>query len=157
MKKILICLLTLLVLVGCGQKENNTSVQDRPSSDTLGGKLANAFFDEAEKSDDVLTIAENIVAQNLTEINLVTAEVEPGWLNGFSNDITEFTSGAVFQPMIGTIPFVAYVLKTDNVEELKKQLDENHDMRWNICTEAEEYVIYDSGNIVFVAMVPGNN
>ena len=59
--------------------------------------------------------------------------------------------------MIGTIPFVAYIFKTDDVETLKKALDENHDMRWNICTEAEEYVVYDSGNIVFVAMVPGAN
>ena len=66
MKKIIICLLTLLVLVGCGQKDNNTNVQDRPSSDTLGGKLANAFLDEAEKTDDITTIAENIVALNYT-------------------------------------------------------------------------------------------
>ena len=58
MKKILICLLTLLVLVGCGQKDdNNTSNVERPSSDTLGGKLANAFLDEAANSDDPVTIA----------------------------------------------------------------------------------------------------
>ena len=157
MKKIIIWLLTLLVLVGCGQKDNNTNVQDRPSSDTLGGKLANAFLDEAEKTDDITTIAENIVALNYTEYNLVVAEVEPGWLNGFTNDITGFNKGVCFQPMIGTIPFVAYIFETDDVDALKKALDDNHDMRWNICTEAEEYVIYDSGNIVFVAMVPGAN
>ena len=157
MKKLLICLLTLLVLVGCGQKEENTPVQHRPSSDTLGGKLANAFLDEVEKTDDITKIAENIVALNYTEYNLVVAEVEPGWLNGFSADITDFSEGVCFQPMIGTIPFVAYIFKTDDVETLKKALDENHDMRWNICTEAEEYVVYDSGNIVFVAMVPGAN
>lgn len=154
MKKIFLCLLTVLLLMGCSPKVE-TPVVERPSTDTLGGKLANAFFDEAEKTDDVLTIANNIVAQNLTEINLITDEVGPGWLNGFSNDITEFTSGAVFQPMIGTIPFVAYVFKTDNVEALTKQLEDNHDMRWNICTEAEEKVSYSYNNLVFFAMVPG--
>ena len=156
MKKILICLLTLLVLVGCGQKDDNiTSNVERPSSDTLGGKLANAFLDEAANSDDPVTIAEAIAGKNYTEYNLVVAEVEPGWLNGFSNDITEFTSGVCFQPMIGTIPFVAYMLKTDNVDALTKQLEDNHDMRWNICTEAEEKVCYTSGSLVFFAMVPG--
>ncbi|MGN1405666.1 MAG: lipoprotein [Erysipelotrichaceae bacterium] len=155
MKKILICLLTLLVLVGCGQKGDDNVTVDRPSADTLGGKLANAFFDEAEKTDNVVEIAEAIASKNYTEYNLVVAEVEPGWLNGFSNDITEFTSGVCFQPMIGTIPFVAYVFMTDNVEALTKQLEDNHDMRWNICTEAEEKVSYSYNNLVFFAMVPG--
>ena len=40
-------------------------------------------------------------------------------------------------------------------ETLTKQLEDNHDMRWNICTEAEEKVCYTSGSLVFFAMVPG--
>ena len=147
MKKILICLLTLLVLVGCGQKDdNNTSNVERPSSDTLGGKLANAFLDEAANSDDPVTIAEAIVGKNYTEYNLVVAEVEPGWLNGFSNDITEFTSGVCFQPMIGTRGPVA-----DPQAQLKKRIDEQYNKLMAAYVQPElDREAFDKAKQIFV-------
>ena len=58
-------------------------------------------------------------------------------------------------PVIGSIPYVSYVFETDDPEALVKELDEKHNMRWNICTEAEEKVSSIYENLVYYAMVPG--
>ena len=80
------------------------------------------------------------------------AEVEPGWLSGFSEDVTGFTKGVVVAPIIGSIPYIAYVFESEDPEALLKELDEKHNMRWNICTEADEKVSAIKGNLVFYIM-----
>ena len=75
----------------------------------------------------------------------VTMAVEPGLLMGFDNaEITDFKEGVMFAPMMGTIPFVGYVFALEegtDVEAFKTTLKENANLRWNICTEAEELTI----------------
>ena len=71
--------------------------------------------------------------------------------------ITEYEEGAMFGPMIGTIPFIGYIFKLAegaDVEAFKTTLTENANLRWNICTAAEERVVENEGNTVFFLMCP---
>jgi len=55
--------------------------------------------------------------------------------------------------MIGTIPFVGYVFTVEgDVDAFAAELESLCDLRWNICTEAEEAVVGISGDKVFFVM-----
>ena len=86
--------------------------------------------------------------------------VEPGLLNGFDNaEITGFKEGVMFSPMMGTIPFVGYIFVLEDgadVDAFKDTLEKNANLRWNICTEAEELTVDNEGNTVFFLMSPKN-
>ena len=63
----------------------------------------------------------------------------------------------MFGPMIGTIPFIGYVFtlaEGADVEAFKTLLTDNANLRWNICTAAEELVVESEGNTVFFLMCP---
>lgn len=172
MKKIFLCLLLGLMVCGCQSKTNeplgnevgnetgNVVVNENETPDvvpteTLADKYAMVFKEVSTAEGEELTtenIANKLVAENLTEATLVVDPVEEGPLAGFTVDITGFKSAHKFSPMIGTIPFVAYVFETEDVESLVNLLNENHDLRWNICTEAENYSISTTDNFVFVIM-----
>ena len=84
--------------------------------------------------------------------------VEEGYLTGVGNaEIKGFKEGAMFAPMIGTIPFVGYVFTLDSAESVAgftATLKKNDDKRWNICTEADEMITGSVGNKVFFVMSP---
>ena len=77
---------------------------------------------------------------------------------GFDNaEITGFKEGVMFAPMMGTIPFVGYVfVLEDGVDatEFVNILGDNANLRWNICTEAEEMIIEGEENTVLFLMSP---
>lgn len=84
-------------------------------------------------------------------------EVEPGFLNGFTEEIDGFEDGATFGPMIGSIPFVGYIFQVpdgDDVNAFMENLKSKADLRWNICTQADEMVCEAIGNTVFFVMAP---
>ena len=87
-------------------------------------------------------------------------EVEEGYLSGFDNvEIKGFKSGAMFAPMIGSIPFVGYVFELENeadVPNFIKTLEDNANLRWNICVTADEMVSGSVGNKVFFVMAPAS-
>ena len=61
--------------------------------------------------------------------------------------------------MIGTIPFVGYVFTVSDggdVDAFVENLKNTADMRWNICTEADEMVVQAEGNRVFFVMCRNN-
>ena len=63
----------------------------------------------------------------------------------------------MFAPMIGTIPFIGYVFTLSDASQassLIATLKANADLRWNICTSADEMVAGSSGNKVFFVMSP---
>lgn len=84
--------------------------------------------------------------------------VEEGLLSGFDNaEIKGFKSGAVFMPMIGSIPFIGYVFELENAADVSgfiSNLKKNANRRWNICVEADEMVTGSVGNKVFFVMCP---
>lgn len=151
MKKIVAAILVLVMslsLAACGGSKNEP--------DTLGGKLALVFQENKDAS--AQEIADAVLASPLIEFMGGSMPVEEGLLIGFGNaEITGFQEGVMFSPMIGTIPFVGYVFTMPDgadVDAFVNTLKENADMRWNICTEAEETVIEKAGNKVFFLMCP---
>jgi len=84
--------------------------------------------------------------------------VEPGLLTGFGDvEITGFSEGVMFGPSISTIPFLGYVFQLEegaDGEAFCQTLQEYCDLRWNICTEAEEVTAVQGGNYVFFLMSP---
>ena len=84
--------------------------------------------------------------------------IEAGLLMGFDNaEITGFQEGVMFGPMMGTIPFVGYIFELEDgadVDAFVKTLKDNANLRWNICTEAEELTVDSEDNTVFFLMSP---
>ena len=181
MKRKLVTLLmsTLVVisLVGCGgtketeeptvsieQEVVEQEVVEQESTEVvvddsdLGSVLSDKFLEivEADEVVDIELIHQIFNNDLALPFELVGAEVAPGLLVGFGNtEITGFSRGYQFAPMIGSIPFIGYVFELSeeaNITEFKKVLSENADLRWNICTEAEKTVIVDSGNKVLFLM-----
>ena len=152
MKKLfalLLAVMMVLSLVACGEEE-------RPTYGAVGEPLVVSFEENNEKS------AQEIADLLLTNPNLgfmgMTMAVEEGLLNGFGNaEIKGFKEGVMFAPMIGTIPFIGYVFTLDedtDVDDFKQTLEDNADLRWNICTEADELIVESEGDKVIVIMTP---
>ncbi|MDD6308494.1 MAG: hypothetical protein PUB07_03950, partial [Clostridia bacterium] len=124
---------------------------------TLGNKLLAAFHANAtSKSGEALGTA----ILSIPEIQFMQAvgPIEEGYLAGFGNtEIKGFQSGVVFGPMISTIPFIGYVFELENTADIPafiSLLKTNADLRWNICTAADEMVTGSNGNKVFFVMCP---
>lgn len=152
MASLVLCIMTL---VGCGKKE--TSLVADPNASTIGTKLLNVFIEESNDSQDVEEIASKIVENELiSDLGMVTMPVEPGFLNGFDEEINGFNKGCMFAPMIGSIPFVGYIFESENPDELVESLKAHAMPNWNICTQADETVVEKSGNLVYFVMAPNS-
>lgn len=150
--KLLLCgLLSVTVLAGCS-KDTNT---DTPS--TVGGMMYQEFTTNVEGK-TALEIAEALATSETLPFMGGAIEIEPGFLSGFDNyEVTGFSKGAMFAPMMGTIPFVGYIFELEegaDVEAFKTSLKDNANLRWNICTEADEMTVENEGNMVFFLMSP---
>ena len=145
-------------------EETNTVILDEitpspsePSSDTVGNTLLADFKAKAE-SGNALTIAEALVANPAIQFGGAAISIEEGFLTGFDDtEIKGFKEGAMFAPMIGTIPFVGYVFELENEADVPafiETLESAANLRWNICTSADEMVSGSVGNKVFFVMCP---
>ena len=132
--------------------------QEKPAEEpkTVGQKLAAEFKSKASGS--ALSIAESIANGGSLPFMAGAMEVEEGLLSGFDNfEVKGFKSGAVFMPMIGSIPFIGYVFElADGVSasDFVSDLKANANLRWNICVTADEMVTATVGNKVFFVMCP---
>lgn len=159
MKKFIIGLSALVLsfgLVACGEKQEAVSsdtgavTEQVVAGNTVGSKYLAAFANS--QTTDVKKMVTELIDLGAFDTQLVEMDVEEGYLNGFQAEINGFSKGTMFSPMIGSIPFVGYVFESENPDELLKQLQDNADPRWNICTEADETVSYVRGNLVFFMM-----
>lgn len=155
---ILISIMAISIFSGCGKNQNNVVTQ-QPEK-TVAGTLYDHFMEVAKEEESALAIAEKLITNDIIEFNGAAMSVEEGLLTGFGEtEILGFTEGAMFAPMISTIPFVGYVFTLDGTVEMdvfKSSLKATADKRWNICTEAEELVVGDYGNKVFFIMCPSS-
>lgn len=167
MKKILAILLAavmLLSMAACGNKKNDetsgetesTATEGTTAQDTVGSALLEDF--KANATGSAQEIAEHLLTnKNIAFVGAVMP-VEEGLLTGFGEtEITGFEEGAMFAPMIGTIPFVGYIFAVEDgadVEAFKTMLKDNANLRWNICTTAEELIVANEGNVVLFLMSP---
>lgn len=133
--------------------------ESAPQVKTVGYALADVF--KANASSDCNAIANKLIADGaLAPIgqSLGTMEVEEGYLTGFDNEeIKGFKKGVMFAPMMGTIPFVGYVFElasADDAAAFTAKLKSASNLRWNICTSADEKVVTSVGNKVFFVMSP---
>ena len=131
-----------------------------PTGESMGQALLKDFTDRvnAEPELGAEELAKALLENPVIEFAGDALPVEPGLLTGFGNaEITGFAQGAMFAPMISTIPFVGYVFVLDegaDAEAFVQTLKDNADPRWNICTEADETIAEHVGNTVFFVMCP---
>ena len=137
-----------------------TKPEEKPqTSQTVGNTLLSEFKAKAGSHSSAVSLAEALASNSvLQQVNCGAMPVEPGFLTGFDNaEIKGFKEGAMFAPMIGTIPFVGYVFTLEdgvNASDFISTLKASANLRWNICTTADEMVAGSSGNKVFFVMSP---
>lgn len=135
--------------------------EDAVTGDTVAKTLAAEFKALAATETDALAIAEKL-AQSAAVSAIGPAamelELEENYLSGFDNyEVTGFDKCIMVAPMMGTIPFVSYVFTLSegtDADAFVKGLEDNANLRWNICTEAEEMAAVAEGNFVFFVMAP---
>lgn len=148
----LLAAVLLLSLAACGQQETEP--------DTLGQSLLQAFQTAyaAAPQADLDTLAQGLLTQETVGFQGTTAPVEPGTLMGFGNTPIEgFSQGVMFAPVIGTIPFLGYLFRLEEGTDgaaFVDTLQSAGDLRWNICTQADEMVVHQEGDVVFFLMCP---
>ena len=107
---------------------------------------------------DLDTLAQGLLTQETVGFQGTTAPVEPGTLMGFGNTPIEgFSQGVMFAPVIGTIPFLGYLFRLEEGTDgaaFVDTLQSAGDLRWNICTQADEMVVHQEGDVVFFLMCP---
>ncbi len=131
---------------------NGVTVDENASP---ANKLLAVFKNELKNTSSPAELADILVMQDFLGFMGGSMPVEEGYLNGFSDEIKGFSEGAMFAPMIGAIPFIGYVFTVDgNADAFVSELKEKADLRWNVCTEADEMVAYAEGNTVFFCMSP---
>ena len=122
---------------------------------TPANTLSSAFEDIIKKEDNISKVAEELSKNEIIQTKLSVEEKTPSdYLSGFNEQITNFNDSYVIQPIIGSIPFIAYVFETSNPSELEEELKTKANPRWNICVEADETVIKVVDNYVFFVMSP---
>lgn len=118
-----------------------------------------AEFQELAENGEISAeeMANQLVSYDWIPFGGMAMAVEPGYLAGFSEEIDGFETGATFGPVISSIPFVGYVFRLEegaDVAAFVENLKEQADLRWNICTEADEMVCEAVDNTVFFVMSP---
>ena len=165
MKKVIAIVLALVVVIGLvacatvgGNNDETTTLEETTGAATVANTFAEAFKAEAAKEGATTnTIATALSTNELVAFMPMVQDMEAGYLAGFSVDITGFKACTAFVPMIGTIPFVSYVFELEadaDKDAFITTLKDNADLRWNICTAAEEMVAETEGNFVFFVMAP---
>jgi len=150
---LILAVVMMISMVACG---NAGTGEEAKEPETVGEFLCQDFVTNSEGS--AQEVADRLILNEILPFEAATMPVEPGLLTGFDNaEITGFKEGVMFAPMMGTIPFVGYVFVLEDgvdVTEFVETLGENANLRWNICTEAEEMVVEAEGNTVFFLMSP---
>ena len=131
--------------------------QGEVSGDSLGQTLLGEFK-AMDASTDAYTMAETLIGHELIQFMGGAMEIEPGLLSGFDNyEVTGFEKGAMFGPMMGSIPFIGYIFDLPegaDADAFVTGLKDNANPRWQICVTADETIVETSGDKVFFLMSP---
>ena len=147
MKKFLVTLLTTVLvasMVACGGKNDvttettNAPAEEEIVSDgTLGQDLLVVFAEHLKANPEATAqeLADAVITNEKSLFMGGTAPMEPGFLMGFSADITGFEEAVNFGPQIGSIPFMGYVFTLADgadVDAFIATLEENADTIYDI-------------------------
>lgn len=166
MKRVLaFVMMTMLVfaLAGCGSKggAGQSAMEALPEDATPAQVVVADFTDKvnADASVSLEDLANGLVTAEHMAFQGASMAVEPGYLNGFTEEINGFAEGYMFGPTIGSIPFIGYVFTLEEgtdadayVEGLKRAAD----LRWNICTQADDMQVGVVGDKVCFVMSPAS-
>lgn len=142
---------------GNQSEAESSGSEESDKTDTISAVLAADFAANVNGTGNAKDLAGRIASDaKFSEYHLVVMPVEEGYLNGFDNEIRGFDEAAMFSPMIGTIPFVAYIFRSGDTDALVQTLKSNANLRWNICTAADEITVKTSGDYVLFAMTPAS-
>jgi len=129
---------------------------DAPATGATIGQTLLEQFKTMDTSIGAQAIADQLITNPVIEFMGGAMPVEPGLLSGFGNtEITGFSEGVMFGPMMGSIAFVGYIFEVEegtDVAAFMNTLKSNCDPRWNICVEADEINLHNIGNTVFFLM-----
>lgn len=148
--------LSTLIITGCGKK-TETKVDEKEISSTIASTLAKQFSEEIKNEKDIEKVANKIAENKVLDIAVGVEEMtEESYFGGITTEVKGFKKSFAIRPMIGSIPFAAYIFEVENASDFEANIKDNIDLRWNICTEADdlETAVYD--NYVFVVMSPSN-
>lgn len=153
MKKRIIILMFIIgafFMTGCTKKE-----ETKNESKTVTSELVKVFESEIKKDKNIENVANKISESDIIVPQTQTFNVEDGdYLSGFATEIKGYKKVVGITPMISTIPFIAYIFEVDKPEEFVKTLEENAQLNWNICVEADEMKTSIVDNYVFFIMSP---
>lgn len=153
-KFIFIICIFLSLLTGC---TNNQVKEENRDEKTIAITLGNQFESEIKAEKDIEKVAKKIAANKAIKISVDVSQIKKGdYISGFQKEIKGFKKAYVIRPVVGTIPFVAYIFEVENANAFASELKESADLRWNICTEADEAHAVVSGDYVFFIMAPKN-
>lgn len=150
---VLILVLGISLLTGCGKE--NKKVKKEEVKATVATMLKKQFEEEVKDNKDIVSLANNISKNKVIEVEVNVEELnEDSYITGFKEEIKDFDNGVVIRPMIGNIPFIAYIFEVKDSNSFADKLRDTADLRWNICTEAKEMEISVVDNKVFFVMAP---
>ena len=150
---------TATFMTGCEKPKDDVkeNTEQKQEENTVAQTLGRQFESEIENERDIEKVTKKIAENEILEISVDASQVKSGdYLSGFQKEIKDFKNAYVIRPMIGTIPFVAYIFEVENSSEFAEELKSSADLRWNICTEADEMHVVVRGDYVFFVMSPKN-
>ncbi len=126
---------------------------------TAGEKLWNAFVDTMKANPETapVDVANTLAMNPVIQFMAGGMEVEPGYLAGFSEEISGFEKGAMYGPMMGSIAFAGYIFDLADgadVNAFIANLKDKADPRWNICVDADYTQVGAYENTVYFLMYP---
>ena len=150
---------TATFMTGCEKPKDDVkeNTEQKQEENTVAQTLGRQFESEIENERDIEKVTKKIAENEILEISVDASQVKSGdYLSGFQKEIKDFKNAYVIRPMIGTIPFIAYIFEVENSSEFAEELKSSADLRWNICTEADEMHVVVRGDYVFFVMSPKN-
>lgn len=140
--------------------EEATAPSNDDGSASVGQVLRKDFQDRvaADPSLTAQELADALLSNEAIEFAPASMPVEEGLLNGFGNaEITGFSEGVQFGPVIGSIAFIGYIFILDadtDGDAFVQTLKDNADLRWNVCVAADELIVERVGSTVLFLMSP---
>lgn len=186
MKRVVVsCLLVAVMIAGCGKDKSadqgvtqNTEVvssteinaaSSEESADKsvistevqlVSAEIATSITDPfREEAADKSTskLVDSIIKNTNVDFELVTQNVEPGYLAGFdsNNKIKGFKKATMFSPASENVPFIGYVFELKegkDAAEFSSKLSQSANLIWNDGTVADSLIIESVGNKVLFVM-----
>lgn len=142
-----------------GDKAEGGVITPDFAAGTAGEKLWNAFLETMKANPETapVDVANTLATNPVIQFMAGGMEVEPGFLAGFSEEISGFEKGAMFGPMMGSIAFAGYVFELADgadVNAFINTLKSKADPRWNICVAADYTQVGAYNNTVYFLMYP---